>query len=143
MVCSKSTLYYQKYHSLCVVTKENNNVSVFNSADLHSALYFFYFQNFTSNPCPNLEPKIISNINKYLYELFDERKFGKNLDDCCNDLNNQIADNILELDKKRKFLHITFAFKKPVKDFSYNYKMKSSYEMTRIIQTLVTTEIEV
>ena len=143
LVCSKNTLYYEKNNSLCLVAKENNETAVFNSDDLHSVIYFFFFQNFTSNPCPSLEPNIISYGNKCLYEIFDERKYGKNLGDCCKNLNNRIVDNILESDKRRRCLNITFAFKKPVKDFSYNYKLKSSYDLTRIIQSFVTTEIEV
>lgn len=143
LVCSKNTLYYEKNNVLCVIDKEDNNTAVFNSDDLHSCLYFFFFRNFTSNPNPGLEPKIISNGNKYLYELFDERKYWKSLTDCCKNLSNKIVDNILESDKRRKCLIIIFAFKKPVKDFSYNYKLKSTYDMARIIQTFVSTEVEV
>jgi hypothetical protein len=142
-VCSKNTLYYAQNKFLCVLDKEYNSYAVFNNDDLHSVLYFFFFQNFISNPCPGLEPKIISYGNKCLYELFDERKYGNSLDDCCKNLNNKIVDNIFESDKRRRCLIITFAFKKPVKDFSYNYKLKSTYDMVRIIQTFVSTEIEV
>ena len=143
LVCSKNTFYYDNHTYICIVNKEFLDVAVFNSDDLHSVLYFFFFQNFSSNPNPGLEPKIISFGNKCLYEIFDERKYGKNLTDCCKNLNNKIVDNILESDKSRKCLTITFAFKKPVKNFSYNYKLKSTYDMVRIIQTFVSTEIEV
>ena len=143
LVCSKSTLYYTKDNALCVVAKESINTAIFNSNDLHSVLYFLFFQNFTSNPNPGLEPKIISHGNKCLYELFDERKYGNSLNDLCKNFNDKMDNCILESDKRRKCLKIIFAFKKPVKDFSYNYKLKSNYDMARIIQTFVSTEIEV
>ena len=143
LVCSKNTLYYVKNNSICVIENEDHNCAVFNTDDLHSVLYFFFFQNFTSNPCPVLEPKIISHGNKCLYDLFDERKYGESLTDCCKNLNSKIVNNILQSDQRRRCLVITFAFKKPVKDFSYIYKLKSNYDMARIIQTFVSTEIEV
>ena len=143
LVCSKSTLYYEKTNGICVVDKEGHNTAVYNSDDLHSVLYFFFFQNFISNPCPCFEPKIISSGNKCLYDIFDERKFGESLNNCCKKFSKNMDDYILDLDKRRKCLKIIFAFKKPVKDFSYNYKLKSSYDMVRIIQTFVSTEVEV
>ena len=143
LVCSKNTFYYDNHNNICIVNKEFLDVAVFNSDDLHSVLYFFFFQNFSSNPNPGLEPKIISHGNKYLYELFDERKYGKSLTDFCQNFSDKMDNCILESDKRRKCLKIIFAFKKPVKDFSYNYKLKSNYDMARIIQTFVSTEIEV
>ena len=142
-VCSKKTYFYNKDRSILINDKEDSNNVAFSTDDLYSSLKFFFFKNFTSNPCPLLEPRVISYGNKLLYEIFDERKFGEFLSDCCGKLNNEINEYLLEIDKSRKCLNITYAFKKPLKDFSYNFKMKASYDMARIIQTFMTSETEI
>lgn len=142
-VCSKNTQYYSDSLSILLVDEEDSNCSVFNSNDLHSVLRFFFFTNFTSNPCPLLEPKVISTGNKLLYEIFDERKYGEIMIECCKKLNGGVNKIILELDRRRRCLNTTLAFKKPFKDFSYNFKIKSSYDLVRIIQTFITPEVEI
>lgn len=65
------------------------------------------------------------------------------MSDCCKKLNKEIDKIILDLDKSRYSLSITFAFKKPLKDFSYNFKWKATYDLARIIQTFITSETEI
>jgi hypothetical protein len=142
-VFSKNTLYYTDEKAILTIGKEGQDSAVFNTDDLHSVLYFFFFNNFTSKPCPLLEPRVISYGNKLLYEIFDERKYGKFLSDCCKKLNTETNKYILGLDKSRNCLNMTFAFKKPLKDFSYNFKVKQSYDLARIIQTFITSETEI
>ena len=143
LVCSKNTLYYCADKSILLKDEEAQDSSTFSTDDLHSVLYFFGFKNFTSTANAFLEPRIISLGNKLLYEIFDERKFGKSLTDCCVRINEELNNSILEVDRRRRCLNITFAFKKPLKDFSYNFKIKSSFDLSRIIQTFFTPDIEV
>jgi hypothetical protein len=143
IVCSKSTLYYSDEKVILNADKDGQDSAVFNTYDLHSVLYFFFFNNFTSKPCPLLEPRVITYRNKLLYELFDERKYSKILHDCCTKLNKETDKIILDLDNNCNCLNITFAFKKPLKDFSYNFKGKASYDLARIIQTFITSESEI
>ncbi len=143
IVCSKRTSYYRDEKAILNKDKDDQDSVVFNTDDLHSVLYFFFFKNFTSKPCPLLEPRVISYGNKLLYEIFDERKYGKILSDCCKKLNKEIDKIILDLDKSRYSLSITFAFKKRLKDFSYNFKWKATYDLARIIQTFITSETEI
>ena len=143
LVCSKNTLYYCDDKSILLTDEEAQDTSVFNTDDLHSVLYFFSFKNFSSTANAFLEPRIISLGNKLLYEIFDERKYGKALTDCCVRLNKELNKSILEVDRRRRCLNMTFAFKKPLKDFSYNFRMKSSFDLARIIQTFFTADTEV
>ena len=62
--------------------------------------------------------------------------------DCCKKLNDEVNKTILELDRRRKCLNITFDFKKSFKDFSYNFNIKPSYELS-IIEVFIVTEAEI
>lgn len=143
LVCSKSTFFLEYQNSCCEVDMEGDVSLVFQTEDLFSQLKFFYYKKFTSIPCPFLEPKITCFGNKLLYENFDEKKFGTNLNECCLSFSNDMIDNILTMTKTKRCLNIIMPFQKPVKNFSYNYKIKKSYDLSKIIQTFVTTEIEV
>jgi len=79
LVCSKSTLYYSDERAFLNADKDGQDSDVLNADDLHSVLYFFFNNNFTSKPCPLLEPRVISYGNKLLYEIL----MGKNMAKFC------------------------------------------------------------
>ena len=94
-------------------------------------------------PCPYFEPRLIKLGKKLLYEIIEERKYGLILKDGCIRLNKEVETNILEIPSGRRFLLLTFAFKRPVKDISYFYKVKPPFELSRIIQNFVTNDTEI
>ena len=61
----------------------------------------------------------------------------------CNRLNKEINTKIIEIDKSKSCLNITFAFKKPLKDYNYNYKTNCPYHLSKIIQTFFTSDTEI
>ena len=65
------------------------------------------------------------------------------MNDFCARFNKERNNYILQLDKSRRIFCLTFSFKKPMKDFSYNYKAICPYQMNKIIQTFTTQDIEV
>lgn len=141
-ICPKTTFYLTDNKSI-VSKEEAGSKAVFSSDDIQSALSFFFFKNFTSISCPYLEPRLIKYGNKLLYEIFDERKFAMILQECCIRLNKEVGSNILKIFTLKRFLIITYAFKKPATDFSYNFKTKPPFNLSKIIQTFVTDDIEV
>lgn len=143
LVCSKSTFFLELQNTSCEVDMEGNVSLEFQTENIYSQLKFFFFKKFTSISCPFLEPKIISIGNKLLYEIFDEKQYGINLDESCVQFSNNMINNILTMTKTKRCLSLIMPFKKPTKNFSYNYKIKKTYDLSKIIQTFVTTELEV
>ena len=142
-VCSKFSFYLTDNKSILAI-EEAGSKAVFSTNDIHSAISFFFYKNFVSFPSPYLEPKLIKLGNKLLYEIFDERKFTMGLQDLCIRFNKEIGTNILEMSSgRRRCLIITYAFKKPAKEFCFNYRTKRGFDVARIIQTLITDDIEI
>ena len=86
---------------------------------------------------------IISIGNKLLDEIFDERKYNEKMSDYCLILNNEHSNRILQIDNTRKIFLLTYAFKKPIQNFIYNYKSICPYELSKIIQTFSTSDTDI
>ena len=142
-VCSKSTYFNRNKASICVSSKEESVSSIFKTDDIFSCLDLFFFKAFKSIPNFSIEPKIISFGNKLLYEIFDERKYDSKMDNYCKRFNDEFESYFLKLDRKRRVLDLTYAFKKPMKNFSYLYKAISRYHLSKIIQTFITRDAEI
>lgn len=61
----------------------------------------------------------------------------------CERFNIQFQDYCINLDKRRRALNLTFAFQRPLKNFSYNYRAICPYHLTKIIQTFLTFDTEI
>ena len=142
-VCSINTLFCEESRSISVLSKETSYSSPFKTDDIFSSLDFFFFKTFDSKSNFSLEPKIISFGNKLLHEIFDERKYDDKMIDYCRRFNTDFSNYFLKFDKRRKLLNLTFAFKKPLKNFSYNYRVICPYHLSKIIQTFFTNEAEI
>ena len=142
-VCPKKNLFFWNKRIISIPKKEKSSFSLFETDEIYSHLYFFFFNNFTSNQCLSLEPKIISFGNKLLYEIFDERHYEEKMSDYCERYNKELIDYILKLDKSKKFFSLIFAFKKPLKDLSYNYTTTWPYQLSKIIPTFFTPDTEI
>jgi len=142
-ICAKDINFYSYYTNVCSVSTEGACHAIFKSHYLYACLYFFFFQNFKSNPCFSLVPKIISTGNDLLYQIFDERRYNNKMSEYLIRLNNDHAKCILRIDKSRKIFSLALAFKKPLKNFVYNYKTNCNYNMKEIIQTFFTKDTEI
>ena len=61
----------------------------------------------------------------------------------CERLNNEHHNKILLIDNTRRIFSLTYALKKPIEDFSYNYKAIYPYQLSKIIQTFSTSDTEI
>ena len=141
-VCSINT-YFNGSSKGLLASQENYVFPVFKTDELFSRFHLFFFTNFTSIENSSLEPKILSYGNKLLYEIFDERKYDAKMDDYRSRFNNEFNTYFHNLDCKKRVYNITYAFQKPLKDFSYNYRTISPYNLIRIIQTFFTKDTEI
>ena len=142
-ICSKDTYFYIDYHYICVSSKETTFSCQFITDALYSCINLFFFKSFNSISNFSLEPKIISFGNKLLYEIFDERKYDNKMSDYCARFNKEFQSFFCSLDKRRRVLNLTFAFQKPLKNFSYNYRAICPYHLSKIIQTFLTVDTEI
>ena len=142
-VYSNKTYFHSDNKGIANIEKEGRDICEYKSEYINSQLYFFFFLNFKSVPSPTFEPTIISYGNKLLYEIFDERNYGKNMDEYCARFNKEITKKIAEMRSKRRCLNIIFTFKKPLQNFSYNYRTKCNIHLTNIIQTFFTSDTEI
>ena len=142
-IFSNNTSFYSNYTSICVSSSESATISIFKSDQLYSCLYFFYFKNFNSDPCLSLEPKILFSGNKLLCDIFDERKYNEKTSNYCKRLNDEHITNILNIDRSRRYFFLTLAFKKPLIEFSYNYRYIYPHSLKEIIQTFFTSDTEI
>ena len=142
--CSKKncTFYFSKLE-LRAPLNENSWSSDFETDEIYSNLFFFFFENFTSNAYLSFEPKLISFGNKLLYKIFDGKHFDRNMKDNCSKYNNELIDYILKLGKVKRCFSLTLAFKKPLKDFTYNYTMTCPYQLSKKIPTFSTSDTEI
>ena len=59
--------------------------------------------------------------------------------DNCLRLDNEHSNRILQIDRTRRIFVLTYAFKKPIQNFIYNYKSIFPYQLSKIIQTFSTS----
>jgi len=142
-VCSKDTYFYTNKSGLLNLSKERYIFSIFKTEELFSCIHLFFFKDFISVANSCLEPKILSYGNKLLYEIFDERKFDKNMVDYCLRFNTEFEKYFHKLDNKRRIYNVTNAFKKPLKNFSYSYRAICPYHLSTIVQTFFTKDTEI
>ena len=95
-IYSNKTYFHSDNKGIANIEKEGRDI-----CEYKSQLYFFFFVNFKSIPFPTFEPTIISYGNKLLYEIFDERNYGKDMDEYCARFNKEITKKIADMRSKK------------------------------------------
>ena len=63
--------------------------------------------------------------------------------DYCKRFNVEFGNYFMKLDRRRRVFNSTFTFKKPLKDFSYNYGTICPYHFSKGIQTFIINDAEI
>ena len=140
----KNIYFSSKQYSISVTKTDWCNVLNYNSENIYSALYYFFYKhyNLTYN-IEDIEPEIIQKGNEILEKHLEGKKFNysKSLEDCSN-INIEYINYILSKENKLRCYAICKIYDKPIKGkYVFKYISQGKSICSKLFNTYINNKL--